>query len=52
MKEMQSYVYAGESRGELLQWLNSLLHLGVSRIEQCGTGAIYCQIMDSLYCGK
>ncbi|KAI9013528.1 calponin homology domain-containing protein [Hyaloraphidium curvatum] len=49
MKDTSGYVYAGESRGELLAWLNGLLHLGVNRIEQCGSGAVYCQIMDSLY---
>ncbi|KAL1924021.1 uncharacterized protein VTP21DRAFT_7056 [Calcarisporiella thermophila] len=39
----------GESRTELLQWLNNLLQLNYSKIEQCGTGAAYCQIIDSIY---
>lgn len=39
----------GESRLELLQWVNALCGLNYSKIEQCGTGAAYCQIMDSLY---
>lgn len=51
MKDTSGYVYAGESRGELLSWLNGLLRLGISKIEQCGTGAVYCQIMDSLFLG-
>jgi len=39
----------GESRTELLQWLNDLLQLNYTKIEQCGTGAAYCQIIDSIY---
>jgi len=39
----------GESRQELLAWLNSLLQLNFTKVEQCGTGAAYCQIFDSIY---
>lgn len=39
----------GESRTELLNWLNDLLQLNYKKIEECGTGAAYCQIMDSIY---
>ncbi|KAG8761723.1 hypothetical protein FRC14_000107 [Serendipita sp. 396] len=39
----------GESRTELLQWLNELLQVNYTKIEQCGTGAAYCQIFDSIY---
>ncbi|AGO10014.1 AaceriAAR024Wp [[Ashbya] aceris (nom. inval.)] len=39
----------GESRTELLGWLNDLLRLDYTKVEQCGTGAAYCQIMDSIY---
>ncbi|KZT12240.1 microtubule binding protein [Laetiporus sulphureus 93-53] len=39
----------GESRTELLAWLNDLLQLNYTKIEQCGTGAAYCQIMDSIF---
>ncbi|KAI5816747.1 calponin homology domain-containing protein [Pyronema omphalodes] len=39
----------GESRQELLNWLNSLLQLNITRVEQCGTGAALCQVMDSIY---
>lgn len=38
-----------ESRSELLSWLNDLLKLNYTKVEQCGTGAAYCQIMDSIY---
>ncbi|TGZ79116.1 microtubule-associated protein RP/EB family member 1 [Ascodesmis nigricans] len=39
----------GESRQELLSWLNQLLQLNVARVEQCGSGAALCQIFDSIY---
>ncbi|KAJ3190699.1 hypothetical protein HK101_008459 [Irineochytrium annulatum] len=39
----------GESRTELIAWLNDLLQLSYSKVEQCGSGAVYCQIMDSIY---
>ena len=39
----------GESRTELIAWLNELLQLNYTKVEQCGTGAAYCQIMDSVY---
>ncbi|KAI8149738.1 calponin homology domain-containing protein [Fennellomyces sp. T-0311] len=39
----------GESRTELLAWINDLCALNYTKIEQAGTGAAYCQIMDSIY---
>lgn len=39
----------GESRTELLGWLNDLLQVNYTKVEQCGTGAAYCQIMDSIF---
>ncbi|TFK68401.1 hypothetical protein BDN72DRAFT_821201 [Pluteus cervinus] len=39
----------GESRQELLQWANDLLRIDYTKIEQFGTGAAYCQILDSIY---
>ncbi|CUM67877.1 uncharacterized protein PRCAT00005588001 [Priceomyces carsonii] len=41
----------GESRTELLQWLNLTLDLNYTKVEQCGTGAAYCQLMDSIVGG-
>ncbi|KAJ3129389.1 hypothetical protein HK098_001490 [Nowakowskiella sp. JEL0407] len=38
-----------ESRTELLSWVNDLLSLDLTKIEQCGTGAVYCQIFDSVH---
>jgi len=40
---------AAESRTELLAWLNELLQLNYTKVEQCGTGGAYCQIIDSIY---
>lgn len=40
------------SRGELLSWVNELLKTNLNKIEQLGTGAIYCQLTDVLYPGK
>ncbi|RMI95541.1 calponin homology domain-containing protein, partial [Yarrowia lipolytica] len=37
------------SRQELVQWVNELLQTEISKVEECGKGAIYCQIMDSIY---
>ncbi|PVU84973.1 hypothetical protein BB560_007202 [Smittium megazygosporum] len=37
------------SRTELLAWVNELLQTNYSKIEQLGSGAAYCQIIDSIY---
>ena len=39
----------GESRTELIQWLNRLLQINYTKVEQCGTGGAYCQVMDSIF---
>ncbi|OAL29196.1 hypothetical protein AYO20_09249 [Fonsecaea nubica] len=38
-----------ESRQELLAWLNGLLQLNITKVEQCGTGAALCQLFDSIF---
>jgi RP/EB family microtubule-associated protein len=38
-----------ESRQELVNWVNELLLLDLTKVEQCGTGAVYCQIYDSIF---
>ncbi|KAF9930313.1 hypothetical protein FBU30_000659 [Linnemannia zychae] len=38
-----------ESRVELISWVNELLGLGYTKVEQLGSGAAYAQIMDSIY---
>ncbi|KAH3756715.1 microtubule-associated protein, RP/EB family [Pelomyxa schiedti] len=40
------------SRSELLGWLNDLLGLDYTKVEQTCTGAAHCQIMDMLYPGR
>lgn len=38
-------------RGELLSWVNDTFGLGLTKVEQCATGAVYCQIIDAIYPG-
>jgi len=38
-----------ESRTELLAWMNDLLQINYTKVEQCGTGAAHCQIVDSIF---
>jgi RP/EB family microtubule-associated protein len=40
------------SRTELLEWVNQLLHVNLAKVEQCASGAIYCQIVDACYPGS
>eukprot|EP00347_Sterkiella_histriomuscorum_P006743 403351604 len=40
------------SKSEILNWVNDLLKLNVQKIEQCATGAVYCQIIDAIYPGS
>ncbi|ODQ65197.1 hypothetical protein NADFUDRAFT_46930 [Nadsonia fulvescens var. elongata DSM 6958] len=37
------------SRQELIAWVNELLVLDITKIEQLGTGAVFCQIFDSIF---
>ena len=39
-------------KGDLMAWVNSMLDLEITKIEQLGTGAVYCQIVDSMFPGK
>jgi hypothetical protein len=40
------------SRNELLRWINDNFELNYEKIEQVCSGALFCQMMDSLYPGK
>lgn len=46
---MATAAAANESRSDLLTWINDLLQLSLTKIETVGTGAVLCQIMDSIY---
>lgn len=46
---MATAAAANESRSDLLGWINDLLKLNLTKIENIGTGAVLCQIMDSIY---
>ena len=39
------------SRGELLEWINNLLELNYTKIEELANGAAFCQVLDCLYPG-
>lgn len=39
------------SRTELIQWVNGLLQVSLSKVEQCASGSVYCQIVDSCHPG-
>lgn len=39
----------GESRQELVSWVNYTLGLDITKVEQCGTGAVFCQLFDSIH---
>jgi RP/EB family microtubule-associated protein len=38
-------------RGELLSWANETFGLSLTKVEQCATGALYCQIIDAVFPG-
>jgi hypothetical protein len=37
------------SRTELLAWVNDLLQISYTKIEQLGAGGAFCQIIDTIY---
>jgi RP/EB family microtubule-associated protein len=40
------------SRSELLDWLNALLGIHYTKVEETSNGAAFCQILDALYPNK
>ena len=55
-KDISSCWFAGWysiARGELLAWMNDLIHpTQITKIEQCGTGAVYCQVSYISFCWR
>lgn len=39
------------SKNTLLSWLNDFFELNYTKVEECATGAVYCQILDCIYPG-
>ena len=37
------------SRHEIIEWINDLLITHLTKIEQLGSGNIYCQLLDAAY---
>lgn len=37
------------SRHEIIEWINNLLSIELTKIEQLGSGSIYCHILDAAY---
>jgi len=40
------------SKNDILGWLNQLLGLSYTKVEQCANGAAYCQVFDAIYPGE
>ena len=34
---------------EIMNWINKVIDIGITKIEQLGTGAILCQLLDAFY---
>ena len=39
-------------RMQLLSWLTDFFGFNYTKVEQCASGAAYCQILDAIYPGK
>lgn len=39
-------------KGELLRWLNDFFQINYTKVEEAASGAIHCQILDSIFPGR
>ena len=39
------------SKNDIISWINQILKVNMTKIEQLGTGAILCQLIDAHYSG-
>lgn len=37
------------SRQELVNWVNITLQLNISKVDECGKGFVFCQLLDSIF---
>jgi RP/EB family microtubule-associated protein len=37
------------TRTPILEWINTTLDLQLTRIEELGSGSVYCQLLDAAY---
>ena len=47
---MDNAYFIGKS--EIIRWINEILKMNITRIEQACTGAIYCQLIDCIFPNK
>jgi len=40
------------SKSDILKWYNDFFKAGISKIEETATGALHCQVLDSIFPGK
>jgi len=40
------------SKNEILKWYNDFFKAGITKIEETATGALHCQVLDSIFPGK
>lgn len=39
-------------KSTLLNWINTFFELNYTKVEQCASGALHCQILDAIYPGR
>ncbi|GMH42961.1 hypothetical protein BSKO_10883 [Bryopsis sp. KO-2023] len=49
-RRMGEYSYYA-SKNELIEWVNRILEMSLTRLDEFASGAVYCQILDAYYPG-